>query len=82
MRDAGADLAEAMYRIWDTRKWFVSSEGHRIDQHIRECGGGITATVIGGGETQRRSYRPTGGSTAPGAGSWCSASAWPGTRRR
>ena len=56
MRDAGADQGEAMYRIWDTRKWFVSSEGHRIDQHIRECGAGINALVIGDGETQRRSY--------------------------
>jgi TldD protein len=55
-RDAGADLAEGLIQIWDTRKWFVSSEGHRIDQHIRECGGGISATVIGDGETQRRSY--------------------------
>jgi TldD protein len=52
----GADIAEGIYQIWDTRKWFVSSEGHRIDQHIRECGGGISATVIGDGETQRRSY--------------------------
>jgi TldD protein len=55
-RKQGADLAEGLYQIWDTRKWFVSSEGHRIDQHIRECGGGISATVIGDGETQRRSY--------------------------
>src|SRR6185437_2939299 len=54
--DAGADLAEGLYQIWDLRKWFVSSEGHRIDQHIRECGGGISSTVIGDGETQRRSY--------------------------
>jgi TldD protein len=53
---AGADLAEGVYQIWDTRKWFVSSEGHRIDQHIRECGAGISVTVIGDGETQRRSY--------------------------
>src|SRR5581483_8566757 len=53
---AGADVAEGLYQIWDTRKWFVSSEGHRIDQHIRECGGGIASTVIGDGETQRRSY--------------------------
>ena len=66
----GADLAEGIYQIWDTRKWFVSSEGHRIDQHIRECGGGISATAIGDGETQRRSYRRTAGSTAPAAGSW------------
>jgi TldD protein len=52
----GADVAEGIYQIWDTRKWFVSSEGHRIDQHIKECGAGISATVIGDGETQRRSY--------------------------
>jgi TldD protein len=53
---AGADVAEGLYQIWDTRKWFVSSEGHRIDQHIRECGAGISVTVIGDGETQRRSW--------------------------
>jgi TldD protein len=56
MRAHGADQAEGAYRIWDTRKWFASSEGHRIDQHVRECGAAITATVIGDGETQRRSY--------------------------
>ncbi len=56
MHTAGADQAEGSYNVWDTRKWFVSSEGHRIDQHIRECGAGISATVIGDGETQRRSY--------------------------
>ncbi|RBI96319.1 TldD/PmbA family protein, partial [Micromonospora provocatoris] len=56
MREHGADLAEGLYQIWDTSKWFVSSEGHRIDQRIRECGGGISATSIGDGETQRRSY--------------------------
>jgi TldD protein len=55
-RAAGADLAEGIYQVWDTRKWFASSEGHRIDQHLRECGAGISATVIGDGETQRRSY--------------------------
>jgi TldD protein len=53
---SGADFAEGIYQIWDTRKWFVSSEGHRIDQRIRECGAGIWVTVIGEGETQRRSY--------------------------
>ncbi len=56
MADHGADLAEGLYQVWDTTKWFVSSEGHRIDQHIRECGGGISATSIGDGETQRRSW--------------------------
>jgi TldD protein len=55
-KEAGADLAEASYQIWDTRKWFVSSEGHRIDQHIRECGAGVTASAYGDGEIQRRSW--------------------------
>ncbi|MFF5079835.1 TldD/PmbA family protein [Actinoplanes sp. NPDC000266] len=55
-KQAGADLAEGIYQIWDTRKWFVSSEGHRIDQHIRECGAGITASAYGDGEIQRRSW--------------------------
>jgi TldD protein len=55
-RDAGADLAEGVYQIWDTRKWFVSSDGHRIDQHIRECGAGVTASAYGDGEIQRRSW--------------------------
>ena len=56
MSEHGADIAEALYQVWDTAKWFVSSEGHRIDQRIRECGAGIMATAIGDGETQRRSY--------------------------
>jgi TldD protein len=64
----GAGLAEARYKIWDTRKWFTSSEGHRIDQHIRECGGGMSATAIGDGETQRRSYPSYGGQF--GTGGW------------
>jgi TldD protein len=56
MRAAGASLAEASYQIWDTAKWFVSSEGARIDQRIRECGAAMSATAIGAAETQRRSY--------------------------
>ncbi|HSL25067.1 MAG TPA: TldD/PmbA family protein [Acidimicrobiia bacterium] len=56
MKEQGADIAAAAYNIWETRKWLVSSEGHRIDQHIRECGALCEATVIGDGETQRRSY--------------------------
>jgi TldD protein len=56
MRENGADVAQASYDIWDTRKWFVSSEGHRIDQHLRECGAGMAATAVGEHETQRRTY--------------------------
>ncbi len=54
--DAGIPLAQASHQIWDTEKWFASSEGSRIDQHIVECGAVMDATAIGDGETQRRSY--------------------------
>jgi TldD protein len=56
MREHGADIAEASHHVWDTRKWLVSSEGHRVDQHIVECGAAMSATAIGENETQRRSY--------------------------
>src|SRR6188474_659431 len=52
----GADVAEAIHRIWDTSKWLVTSEGTRVDQHIVECGALMNATAVGEGETQRRSY--------------------------
>ncbi len=55
-KDAGADLAEGLYQVWDVRTWFVSSDGHRIDQHVRKCGAGVTASAIGDGEVQRRSW--------------------------
>jgi TldD protein len=56
MGEHGADVSEASHRIWDTRKWLVSSEGHRIDQHIVECGASMSATAVGERETQQRSY--------------------------
>ncbi|MGH8922777.1 MAG: TldD/PmbA family protein, partial [Actinomycetes bacterium] len=54
--EAGARLCQADYQIWDTHKWFASSDGARISQRIRECGAGMSATAVGDGETQRRSY--------------------------
>ena len=52
----GVALASANLTFWDTNKWFVSSQGHRIHQHLVESGGGFDATAIGESETQRRSY--------------------------
>ncbi|MFQ5555791.1 MAG: TldD/PmbA family protein [Acidimicrobiia bacterium] len=52
----GVSIARGSMAFWDTKKWFVSSQGHRIDQHIVESGGGFDATAIGETETQRRSY--------------------------
>jgi TldD protein len=56
LRAAGAQLGKASYKIWDTSKWLATSEGCRISQRIRECGAQMSATAIGDGETQERSY--------------------------
>jgi len=56
MRRVGVDVAEASCDVWDTRKWLVSSEGHRIEQRIRECGAWMSATAVAEDQTQRRSY--------------------------
>jgi TldD protein len=52
----GIAIAGAKLTFWDTHKWFVSSQGHRIHQHLVESGGGFDATALGESETQRRSY--------------------------
>ncbi len=52
----GVRLARASLGAWDTHKWFVSSQGSKIHQHIVESGGGFDATAVGERETQRRSY--------------------------
>src|SRR3954471_5947512 len=56
MRAAGVAVAEALHQAWDTRTAFVSSDGARLGQHIRECGAGMHCLTVGEGETQRRSY--------------------------
>ena len=52
----GIGLASGNMSFWDTNKWFASSQGHRIHQHLMESGGGFDATALGETETQRRSY--------------------------
>jgi TldD protein len=52
----GVAIATATVRFWETRSWFVSSQGHRISQRIVKSGGGMSATAIGEGESQIRSY--------------------------
>jgi len=57
----GVGVAHAYMHAWDTEKWFVSSQGHRISQHLVECGTSMEATAVGPAETQRRSYGGIGG---------------------
>lgn len=52
----GVAITTGSLNFYDTNKWFVSSQGHRIHQHIVESGGSYDATAIGEQETQRRSF--------------------------
>ncbi len=54
----GPDITRsaASFRFWDTEKWFVSSQGSRIHQHLVESGGHMSVLAVKGGESQIRSY--------------------------
>jgi TldD protein len=49
-------IAEAFLGSYRTEKTFASTEGSYLEQEIVECGAGISATAIEGGEVQVRSY--------------------------
>ena len=55
-RNEKVKIAEAFMGSYLTEKTFASSEGSFIEQQIVECGAGIAATAIEGGEVQVRSY--------------------------
>jgi TldD protein len=52
----GVDSAYGTVSGWDSAKWFVSSTGSAIEQHLIEAGGYYKATAVGEHETQVRSY--------------------------
>ncbi len=59
MRRAGGSVigvAEALSQAWDTRTAYVSSEGARVGQHVRETGAGMHCLALGDHEVQRRSH--------------------------
>ncbi len=55
-RKKGVKISEAFMGSYKTEKAFASTEGSYIEQEIVECGAGISATAIDGGEVQVRSY--------------------------
>jgi TldD protein len=55
-RNRNVKISEAFMGGYKTEKIFASTEGSYIEQEIMECGAGITATAIDGGEVQVRSY--------------------------
>jgi len=59
---------EASYSAGRTRKAFASSAGAAITQDFVECGAGISATAVGDGEVQTRSYPLSHGGEVAGRG--------------
>ena len=57
-------VAEGAMSFWQTDKFFLSTEGADIDQTIVESGAGLTATAVGNGDVQRRSFPASWGDTA------------------
>ena len=55
-RNRKVKISEAFLGSYQTEKTFASTEGSYIEQEIMECGVGISATAIEGGEVQVRSY--------------------------
>jgi TldD protein len=55
-RNKKVKISEAFMGSYKTEKTFASTEGSYIEQALVECGAGISATVIEGGEVQVRSY--------------------------
>ncbi len=55
-RNEKVKIAEAFMGSYLTDKTFASTEGSFVEQKIVECGAGVAATAIEGGEVQVRSY--------------------------
>jgi TldD protein len=49
-------IGEAYFSAMREHKTFASTEGAYIEQEITECGGGVSATAVRGGEVQQRGY--------------------------
>ena len=55
-RNKKVKISEAFMGSYKIEKTFASTQGSYIEQAIVECGAGISATAIEGGEVQVRSY--------------------------
>ena len=55
-RNKKVRISEAFMGSYKTEKTFASTQNSYIEQEIVECGAGISATAIEGGEVQVRSY--------------------------
>jgi TldD protein len=82
-RNRSVKISEAFMGCYRTEKTFASTEGSYIEQEIVECGAGISATAIDGGEVQVRSYPNSfRGNFATKGYEWIEALALPGHAER
>jgi TldD protein len=49
-------VGRAWIDLWRADKFFFSTIGSKIEQHIRQAGSGITALAVGDGDVQERSF--------------------------
>jgi TldD protein len=49
-------VGRAWLDLWRAEKFFYSTVGSRIEQHVRQTGSGIEAMAIGNGDVQVRTY--------------------------
>jgi TldD protein len=66
--EPGVSLTRARFSAWDTETLFANTEGAMCGQRTVECGGGITAVAVEGGESQIRSYPASHGGHVEQAG--------------
>ncbi|MBD0282610.1 MAG: TldD/PmbA family protein, partial [Thermoleophilaceae bacterium] len=63
----GVNLTLARFEALRVEKLFASTEGALCEQRVTECGGGVAAVAVEGGESQTRSYPAShGGHVAQG----------------
>ena len=67
--EAGVAVARAHLHSRREDKLFVSTDGAVCEQHLTECGGGLSATTVGPGGAQVRSY-PASHSGSIAQGGW------------
>ena len=66
--EPGVNLTQASFHARRLETLFASTEGARCEQRITECGGGIAAVAVKGGESQIRSYPASHGGHVAQAG--------------
>ena len=66
--EPGVKLTRARFSAFGTDTVFANTEGALFEQHVIECGGGIAATAVDGGESQIRSYPASHGGHVAQAG--------------